>query len=93
MKDYYDLWAIPNAMAIEPAALDAAIRATFERRNTNIPSEMPIGLSAEFANDEQKAAQWKAYAASIDLNGLSLEVVIETIWTYIGPSCQRITSE
>ena len=93
MKDYYDLWAIPNAMAIEPAALDAAIRATFERRNTNIPSEMPIGLSAEFASDEQKAAQWKAYAASIDLNGLSLEIVIETIWTYIGPSCQRITSE
>lgn len=93
MKDYYDLWAIPNAMAIEPAALDAAIRATFERRNTNIPSEMPIGLSAEFASDEQKAAQWKAYAASIDLNGLSLEIVIETIWTCIGPSCQRITSE
>ncbi len=93
MKDYYDLWAIPNAMAIEPAALDAAIRATFERRNTNIPSEMPIGLSAEFANDRPKAAQWNAYAASIDLNGLSLEIVIETIWTYIGPSCQRITGE
>jgi hypothetical protein len=93
MKDYYDLWAIPGAKAIEPAELDAAIRATFERRGTDIPGEPPVGLTPEFVNDEQKTAQWAAYTASIDLEGLSLDAVVETIWSYIGPACQRLTVE
>ena len=29
MKDYYDLWAIPNALPLESAALETAIAATF----------------------------------------------------------------
>jgi len=33
MKDYYDLWAIPRAIDISADDLDAAIRATFERRS------------------------------------------------------------
>jgi hypothetical protein len=93
MKDYYDLWAIPNAKAIEPAELDAAIRATFERRGTDIPGEPPVGLSFEFVNDDQKVAQWAAYAASIDLDRLSLDAVVETIWSYIGPACERLSAE
>ena len=92
MKDYYDLWAIPNAQAIEPADLDAAIRATFERRGTDIPSEPPVGLSPEFINDALKTTQWAAYAASIDLDDLSLESVVEKIWSYIGPACERLTA-
>jgi len=83
MKDYYDLWAIPNAMVIDSAELDAAILATFERRNTAIPHEAPIGLSNEFVSDVQKSQQWGAYAASIDLDGLTLETVVETIWSYV----------
>ncbi len=93
MKDYYDLWAIPNAKEIEPAELDAAIRSTFERRGTDIPSEPPVGLSAEFVSDDLKAAQWAAYATSIDLSSLSLGTVVETIWSYIGPACERLTAD
>lgn len=93
MKDYYDLWAISNAMTIEPAELDAAIRATFERRGTDIPGEPPSGLSAEFVNDDQKITQWTAYAASIDLEGLSLGTVVETIWSNVGPACERLTAD
>lgn len=93
MKDYYDLWAIPNTKAIEPVELDAAIRATFERRGTDIPGEPPVGLSPEFVNDDQKTAQWTAYAASIDLDALSLDAVVETIWSYIGPACKRLNVE
>ena len=93
MKDYYDLWAIPNAKEIEPAELDAAIRSTFKQRGTDIPSEPPVGLSAEFVSDDLKAAQWAAYATSIDLNSLSLGTVVETIWSYIGPACERLTAE
>ena len=92
MKDYYDLWAIPNTMKIDPAELDDAIRMTFERRGTAIPDRVPVGLSAEFVTDVQKSRQWTAYATSIDLVGLTLETVVGEVWSYVGPACQRLTN-
>ncbi len=93
MKDFYDLWAIPNSQTIEPVNLEAAIRATFKRRNTVIPSVLPVGLSPEFVNDRQKITQWAAYAASIGASVPPLDVIVETIWSYIGPACKRLNSE
>lgn len=93
MKDYFDLWAIPNAIKIEPTELDDAISITFERRGTQIPRDKPAGLSEAFVLDAQKLQQWSAYAESIDLGGLSLDAVVETIWSYIGPACQRINGD
>jgi len=90
MKDYFDLWAIPKTQAVPEADLDAAIRATFERRRTDIPSERPPGLSMVLLSDETKQRQWRAYSQSIDLEGLTLEEVIEAIWALVGPSCARI---
>lgn len=92
MKDYYDLWAIHNTQSLKPKELDAAIQATFERRGTAIPREIPIGLSADFVNDELKVRQWGAYIASIDREGLSLDTVVEVIRSYTGPACERLTS-
>jgi len=57
MKDYYDLWAIPRNLEIASENLDVAIRATFERRGTPIPTERPPGLSAEMMEDETKHRQ------------------------------------
>lgn len=91
MKDYYDLWAIPRAIAIAPEDLDAAIRATFERRETAVPSERPPGLSPDMSGDSAKQRQWRAYAASLELEGLSLEAVIDAVWDLVGPSCARLT--
>jgi hypothetical protein len=42
------------------AVLAAAIRATFNRRQTEIQT-VPICFSDRFANDPNKAAQWKAF--------------------------------
>ncbi len=91
MKDYYDLWALPQAMPIAADDLDAAIRATFERRRTDIPRERPPGLSNAFVNDDTKQRQWRAYATSIDLEGVALAEVVEAIWAFVQPSCLRLT--
>jgi predicted nucleotidyltransferase component of viral defense system len=93
MKDYYDLWAIPRAIEIAPNDLDAAIRATFERRETAVPSERPPGLSSEMSEDSAKQRQWRAYAASLELENLSLEAVIDAVWDLVGPSCDRLTDK
>jgi predicted nucleotidyltransferase component of viral defense system len=90
MKDYYDLWAIPKTLAISYRELDAAIAATFERRRTDIPAGRPAGLSREFIEDEQKQRQWRAYAQSLNLDGVALEEVVEAVWAFVGPSCERL---
>src|SRR3546814_14453323 len=54
MKDFYDLWAIPQVCKIDPQALDAAIGATFERRSTPIPAGPPPGLSAAKTGEGEK---------------------------------------
>lgn len=91
MKDYFDLWAIPRALEISPDDLDAAIRATFHRRGTAVPAERPPGLSDAMIGDDAKRAQWRAYAASLDLRELAFEEVVEAAWTLVGPSCQRLS--
>jgi len=92
MKDYYDLWAIPRNLEIASEDLDMAIRATFERRGTPIPTERPPGLSAEMIEDETKQRQWRAYAASVELEGAGLNSIIEAVWNLVGPSCKRLTA-
>ncbi|MDE8652196.1 nucleotidyl transferase AbiEii/AbiGii toxin family protein [Novosphingobium album (ex Liu et al. 2023)] len=93
MKDYYDLWAIPRNLEIASEDLDVAIRATFERRGTPIPTERPPGLSAEMMEEETKQLQWRAYAASIELEGLGLNSIIDAVWNLVGPSCKRLTAK
>lgn len=90
MKDYYDLWAIPRNLAIAPEDLDAAILATFYRRGTSLPTTRPPGLSKEMLDDEAKQRQWRAYAASIELEDVGLDSIIDAVWGLVGPSCERL---
>ncbi|QCI93234.1 nucleotidyl transferase AbiEii/AbiGii toxin family protein [Novosphingobium sp. EMRT-2] len=93
MKDYYDLWAIPRNLEIASEDLDVAIRATFERRGTPIPTERPPGLSAKMMEDETKQRQWRAYAASVELEGVGLNSIIDAVWNLVGPSCERLSAK
>jgi predicted nucleotidyltransferase component of viral defense system len=92
MKDYFDLWALPQSVPIADHELDAAVAATFERRRTDIPRERPPGLPQELGEDQSKQRQWRAYAESIELEGVSFEEVLEAIWRLVEPSCQRLLS-
>ena len=87
MKDFYDLWTIPKAQLISDEEIFEAISSTFERRQTEIPTERPEGLSSSFTTDEQKSRQWLAYADSIDLESITLEQIADEIWLYLEPIC------
>ena len=65
MKDYYDVWMLTSAFEIEPERLRRAIVATFARRKTVIPTEVPDGLSDAFATDPGKQRQWDAFARNL----------------------------
>jgi len=90
MKDYYDLWAILNSQPTDESELANAVAATFSRRETEIPTTVPVGLSEDFSSDPQKTQQWATYTASIGLEGLSLEDAIDLVWTNLAPACERL---
>ena len=89
MKDYYDLYAVPRAVNTTEVELEAAITATFGRRQTGIPIDKPPGLADMFTGDPAKQKQWAAYSESTDISGLSLADVAADIWERLEPICSR----
>jgi hypothetical protein len=47
--------------SFEGETLMRALRATFERRRTPLPAELPVALTPAFANIEGKRAQWNGF--------------------------------
>ena len=67
MKDFYDLWVLSMEFEFDGELLGRAIRATFERRGTEIPAEVPPALGDEFAGDTEKQQQWRAFVTRSQL--------------------------
>jgi nucleotidyltransferase AbiEii toxin of type IV toxin-antitoxin system len=86
MKDYFDLRALGREGAIGRDELTSAIAATFARRKTSLPRELPLGLSDEFARDAGKKAQWKAFLGKNRLEAPSLEEVVADVRRFVEPS-------
>lgn len=61
MKDFFDVHVLARLFDFDGALLARAIRATFERRQTPLPTGLPVALTAEFANDSIKRTQWTAF--------------------------------
>ncbi len=68
MKDFYDLWVMARIFDFSGELLSEAICATFERRNTELPGDLPIALSPGFFEDDRRIAMWQAFFQRSDLN-------------------------
>ena len=66
MKDFYDVWLMANTWTFDMASLHSAIIASFERRGSKIPTEVPFALTEEFLNDPQKKQQWAAFMSRLN---------------------------
>ena len=83
MKDIFDLHALARLGGHDTARLSEALAATFARRQTLVPADVPTGLSEVFAQDATKRTQWNAFLKKNRLAAPSLEIVIEEIWRFI----------
>jgi hypothetical protein len=90
MKDFFDLWYLAGNFEFDGQRLATAVRATFDRRETPLPAEPPVGMSPAFAHDPAKQKQWSAFVARSRLleqpEGLT-EVIgklREFLWPVIG---------
>ena len=88
-KDFHDLWVLSRAWPFEGDRLARAIRATFDRRRTEIPVVPPDALMPAFANDPQKRRQWSRYIEDLALSGLDLTEVIAGLSDFLMPHAGR----
>jgi len=84
MKDFFDLWVLTRNSELDPTVLRQAITATFERRDTALPTSTPVGLSDEFAGDSAKQIQWRAFTARNQLAAPELQVVVQHLRRFLG---------
>lgn len=61
MKDFYDIWVLARDNAFDGSVLSEAVRRTFARRRSPLPSSPPVALTLEFSDDPAKAVQWRAF--------------------------------
>lgn len=86
LKNYYDLWRVNRTMALPREDLIEALRATFSRRGTEIPAEVPPGLADGFA-DVSRSRMWDAFIArnGLDAGGASLVDVVRELRSQYWP--------
>lgn len=63
MKDFHDIWSLANHFEFDGAILQRAIERTFQNRNTELPDELHVIFSDEFAN--RKTEQWISFGRKI----------------------------
>ena len=68
MKDFYDLYVMSRFYEFRLDILSKAIRATFKRRNTEIPDALPLALTMKFAEDKDKSKQWRSFLDKYNLH-------------------------
>ncbi len=92
MKDFYDLLALSRLFAFDGHSVAAAIRATFDRRHTSIPAELPIALGRAFSLDRQKNEQWIAFVSRTPLlvETGSLQATLDEIAAFVMPPTAAI---
>ena len=86
MKDFYDLYTISNRFNFKGEELFAAIKLTFQSRDTPIPATIPMVFTEEFSEDSQKKKQWHAFIHKnrIDIS-ISFASIIMQLNEFITP--------
>ncbi len=85
MKDFFDLLWLSQNQSFSYELLCEAITNTFNRRKTTILDKLPMAYSEEFAKDENKQVQWKAFLRKSSLEIISFEEAIEELQQFIEP--------
>jgi hypothetical protein len=94
MKDFADLWYLSRHFDFDGPVLAQAIASTFERRSTPVPAN-PTAFSGEFAQREDKQAQWKAFMRRSRPEGVPDEFaeVVGGVADFLGPVLSHLAAD
>lgn len=83
MKDLYDVWMLSRAYRFDDDRLARAIAATFARRETSVPTELPDALSPAFADDPAKREQWAAFVRELGHDPGPLTAIVTDLAAFL----------
>ena len=61
IKDFHDIWIMTRTFTFDLPGLVEAIGGTFRRRETEIPTDMPVGLTEAFAAVAEERGLWSGF--------------------------------
>lgn len=82
MKDFFDLDFLLAGGACDQQVLEVAIRATFKRRGSAMPTETPTGLTDSFAREKRE--MWSAFLRKNGLVGDDFGAVVDRLRETLG---------
>jgi predicted nucleotidyltransferase component of viral defense system len=92
MKDFFDVHQLAETRTFEGHTMRLAIKATFARRSIEVPSEPPLALTREFADNAQKKIQWAAFVRRTRRPELhDLSAVVAALDRFLWPVLQAAT--
>lgn len=74
MKDFYDLYIISRTFTLGFEDVSKAVRQTFARRKTALPTDTPAVFTEHFSLDSAKQMQWKAFVRKLRNAHSSIEL-------------------
>ena len=95
LKDFYDLWFLSQNFAFSGESLCQAIKATFKRRRTSLPTETPLALTREFSAEAAKVGQWNAFLrkGKLKTEKKTLSEVVVILEDFLMPPCLAAAQE
>jgi hypothetical protein len=95
LKDYYDIQVLSREFAFQGQILSTAIKATFKRRQTQLVTGVPLGVSDDFATDTVKLTQWRAFIrrGRLKYQETNLAVVVESVRNFLLPPAIAAANE
>ncbi len=92
MKDFFDVWTLARSFDFDGRVLCQAMKMTFERRETEVPSTAPMALTPEFYEDRTKQSQWNAFLKRSQLAAQSttLDEVVAVLRDFLLPPASAV---
>lgn len=79
VKDYFDLSVLLEREKLDAKLLAQAIKATFKRRGMDVPAELPVGLTDEFARDTSRQMLWQTFIKKNELAPEPLATIVQRL--------------
>lgn len=95
LKDYFDIYVLSMNERFELPVLSMAVQNTFERRDTSLPSEVPMGLTQAFVDEPGKPLQWQSFLNKVGVTDVpdDLAVIVQSVAAFLVPVLDAITNE
>lgn len=87
LKDFSDIWAIANTFEFDMSTLVQSMTGTFRNRAATLPLDIPLALTASFADVPGKRAMWQAFLTRNPpaISPPPLDDVLADLRRFIGP--------